>query len=242
MCVYYVIGQNYSQVWWTGFSDGLVKRGRERAHSIRRCFFSTKVISPVTRKGKGVRPGSDSHASTCTCEMNCSIILKRKRNLPPFKPLNINNNTACSKCVNLFVDNSVLTVRQNGHAWSRMVTWTFNGHFMAQLLNSCFDCQWLAKGYGMILMSCTWCLDIGFKKASAKWAFQWTCHDCQGINGSVPWACCKADWATVRWHVALAVHTRRYRPWWTETPSTTLTDLDQGGQESPLQGRTGRWS
>ena len=31
--------------------------------------------------------------------------------------LNINNNTACSKCVNLFVDNSVLTVRQNGHAW-----------------------------------------------------------------------------------------------------------------------------
>ena len=63
-----------------------------------------------------------------------------------------------------------------------MVTWTFNGHFMAQLLNSCFDCQWLAKGYGMILMSCTWCLDIGFKKASAKWAFQWTSHDCQGIN------------------------------------------------------------
>ena len=43
-------------------------------------------------------------------------ILKRKRNLPPFKPVNINNNTACSKCVNLFVDNSVLTVRQNGHA------------------------------------------------------------------------------------------------------------------------------
>ena len=34
-------------------------------------------------------------------------ILKRKRNLPPFKPVNINNNTACSKCVNLFVDNSV---------------------------------------------------------------------------------------------------------------------------------------
>jgi len=42
----------------------------------------------------------------------------------------------------------------------------------------------------------------------------------------------------------LAVHTRRYRPWWTETPSTTLQmiDLDQGGQESPLQGRTGRWN
>ena len=47
-----------------------------------------------------------------------NYILKRKRNLPPFKPVNINNNTACSKCVNLFVDNSVLTVRQNGHAWS----------------------------------------------------------------------------------------------------------------------------
>ena len=35
-----------------------------------------------------------------------------------FKLVNINNNTACSKCVNLFVDNSVLTVRQNGHTWS----------------------------------------------------------------------------------------------------------------------------
>ena len=49
---------------------------------------------------------------------NNNNILKCKRNLPPFKPVNINNNTACSKCVNLFVDNSVLTVRQNGHAWS----------------------------------------------------------------------------------------------------------------------------
>ena len=58
-----------------------------------------------------------------------------------------------------------------------MVTWTFSCHFIAQLLNSRFDCQWLAKGYGMILMSCTWCLDIGFKKASAKWAFQSTCHE-----------------------------------------------------------------
>ena len=57
----------------------------------------------------------ESQAEKKYCYKN---ILKRKRNLPPFKPLNINNNTACSKCVNLFVDNSVLTVRQNGHAWS----------------------------------------------------------------------------------------------------------------------------
>ena len=63
-------------------------------------------------------PSKTSFADPWNKAKSSSYILKRKRNLPPFKPVNINNNTACSKCVNLFVDNSVLTVRQNGHAWS----------------------------------------------------------------------------------------------------------------------------
>ena len=65
--------------------------------------------------------------------MQC-IYTETQKKLPPFKPVNINNNTAYSKCANLFVDNSVLTVRQNGHAYGHLnLQWSLHGTAVEQL-------------------------------------------------------------------------------------------------------------